>query len=59
MKAARKAWEPSTAPDAWGDGDDPYNALAFRGRNPFDDEFLALARRIFDPLRAHQVEEDA
>jgi exodeoxyribonuclease V gamma subunit len=59
LKAARKACEPSTAPDAFGDGDDPYNALAFRGRDPFDDDFLALARRIFDPLRAHQVEEDA
>jgi exodeoxyribonuclease V gamma subunit len=60
LVAARKHWESPAVPDAPpGEGDDPYNALAFRGRDPFADPFLTLARRVFDPLRAHQSEEDA
>jgi exodeoxyribonuclease V gamma subunit len=60
IAAARKEWEsPDFAEAPPGDGDDPYNALAFRGRDALDDEFLATAHRVFDPLRAHQPDDDA
>ena len=61
LVAARKQWEPQSdvadAPPS--DGEDAYNALAFRGIDPIDDAFLALAHRVFDPLCAHQVDEKA
>jgi exodeoxyribonuclease V gamma subunit len=60
IAVARKGWKASDFDGAPpGDGDDPYNALAFRGRNALDDEFLATAHRVFDPLCEHQREEDA
>jgi hypothetical protein len=40
-----------------GESEDAYNALAFRGRDPFDDAFVALAARVFAPLLAHRSEE--
>jgi exodeoxyribonuclease V gamma subunit len=60
LGAARRAWEsPVQQGPIPGEDADPYNALAFRGRDPLDDDFLALARRVFEPLRAHQTDEDA
>jgi exodeoxyribonuclease V gamma subunit len=58
LDAARGQWEAAALPNVPpGDGADAYNALAFRGRDPFDDDFLALARRVVAPLLAHQTEE--
>jgi len=60
ITAAREAWDGSDfvgAPP--GDGADPYNALAFRGRNALDDEFFTMAHRVFDPMRTDQDDEDA
>jgi exodeoxyribonuclease V gamma subunit len=59
LAAARATWERARTPQAPpGEGDDPYNELAFRGRDPFDAEFLAIAHRVFDPLLAHQDEDE-
>jgi exodeoxyribonuclease V gamma subunit len=60
IAAARREWESADHPDVPpGDGDDPYIALAFRGREPHDAEFLATAHRVLDPLREHQRDQDA
>ena len=60
IAAALREWEPSTRPEKPpGEGDDPYNKLAFRGRAALDAEFLATAHRVFDPLCEHQTDEDA
>jgi exodeoxyribonuclease V gamma subunit len=60
VTAARKEWESPDLPDLPpGDGDDAYIALAFRGREPHDAEFLATAHRVLDPLREHQRDEKA
>jgi exodeoxyribonuclease V gamma subunit len=60
VAAAREQWDGSDFPGAPpGDGADPYHALAFRGRNPLDDEFFTMAHRVFDPMRTYQDDEDA
>jgi exodeoxyribonuclease V gamma subunit len=60
LDAARAVWEsPSVRNVQPGEGDDAYNALAFRGRDPFDEAFFGLARRVFGPLLEHQIEEKA
>jgi exodeoxyribonuclease V gamma subunit len=60
IAAARKEWESSDFAGAPpGDGDDAYNALAFRGRQALDDEFLRTAHRVLDPMRKHQRDENA
>ncbi|MEX6500486.1 exodeoxyribonuclease V subunit gamma [Pseudomonas zhanjiangensis] len=42
-----------------GEGQDPWNALAFRDRDPLDERFEALAERLYGPaLDALQGEED-
>nr|MDJ0802530.1 hypothetical protein [Desulfobacterales bacterium] len=51
QRAAHKAWEGHYMSP--GDKDDPYIALAFRGRNPWAEEFASLARELFAPLFAH------
>jgi hypothetical protein len=35
-----------------GDGNDPYCALAFRGIDPLDERFEAIALSVFAPLLA-------
>jgi exodeoxyribonuclease V gamma subunit len=62
LDAARKRWDPPGTDfvDALpGESEDPYNALAFRGHDPIDAEFLATARRVLVPLREHQRDETA
>jgi exodeoxyribonuclease V gamma subunit len=47
-------WEES---EARAECEDPYYQLAFRGIDPLDDEFKALARALFTPMRAAMREE--
>ena len=42
-----------------GEGQDPWNALAFRDRDPLDERFEALAEALYGPaLDALQGEEE-
>ncbi len=60
LVAARGKWQSPIQPDLPpGEDADPYNALACRGLDPLDAEFLTVARRVFEPLRAHQTDADA
>jgi exodeoxyribonuclease V gamma subunit len=56
LKEARKAWEENEYTGR-GEEADPYHRLAFRGRDPLDAEFTALAEAVFLPLLSHQEEE--
>lgn len=51
LGAARDAWEGNEFVD--GEGDDPYHALAWRGRDPLDEEFAHVSAAVFAPLRGH------
>ncbi len=57
LAAAAKVWAGSQF--AAGDGEDVYNRLAFRGRDPLDTRFAELAERVYAPLFAAQMEGDA
>ncbi|MGA7802920.1 MAG: exodeoxyribonuclease V subunit gamma, partial [Gammaproteobacteria bacterium] len=50
--AARREWEGSDF--SRGEGANPYYELAFRGSDPLDDAFRALARQVFEPFLAHR-----
>jgi exodeoxyribonuclease V gamma subunit len=57
LGVARAAWRPATVPGLPpSDSQDAYNALAFRGRDPIDEEFLRIAHQVFDALLAHETE---
>jgi exodeoxyribonuclease V gamma subunit len=55
----RVIWEGSRHDESTGRGerDNPYYQLAFRGIDPLDDEFKALAGAVFGPMRAAMKEE--
>jgi exodeoxyribonuclease V gamma subunit len=53
--AARTAWAENEFTGR-GEETDPYHRLAFRDREPIDEEFAALAEAVFLPLLAHQAE---
>lgn len=53
LEQAHKRWRGGEK--TWGESEDIYYRLAFRGRQPLDAEFAALSKRVFDPLLAHQV----
>jgi exodeoxyribonuclease V gamma subunit len=53
LAAARKAWDENEYTGR-GEETDPYHRLAFRGSDPLDREFAALAEEVFAPLLAHQ-----
>lgn len=56
--AAEKVWRGSDF--AAGDGDDAYNQLAFRGRDPLlGAGFAELARRVYEPLLLAESEDGA
>ena len=56
LEAARRAWRSDRAR---GEDADPYFRLAFRGYDPLDAEFEALAAAVFEPLLAVMTEEVA
>lgn len=53
MTAARKVWEENEYTGR-GEETDPYHRLAFRDRDPLDQEFATLAEEVFVPLLTHQ-----
>jgi exodeoxyribonuclease V gamma subunit len=53
LAAARKVWDENEYTGR-GEETDPYHRLAFRGGDPLDREFAALAEEVFAPLLAHQ-----
>ena len=53
QRAAHRAWEGHYKLP--GDQDDPYIALAFRGRDPWTLEFETLASTLFAPLFTHSA----
>ena len=55
MKALA-AWEGNEFQDRRGEKDEPHFALCFRDMDPLDEEFVALARKVFGPILANQTE---
>jgi len=51
LDAAANKWQGSDY--HWGEGQDPYNQLAFRNTEVFDDEFIEIAMQVFEPLHEH------
>ncbi len=51
LEAAANKWQGSDY--HWGEGQDPYNRLAFRNADVFDDEFIEIAMQVFEPLQQH------
>jgi len=50
-KAARQAWVGSASARSWPEGDDAYNALAHRGRDPLaSPAFPRVSEAVFGPL---------
>jgi hypothetical protein len=56
LASARRGWQGSGSSDYQqvGEGEDPYLNLCFSGQDLFDQEFKELAATVFDPLLAHQ-----
>ncbi len=54
LELARRCWEGSEK--TWGESQDIYYQLVFRGCQPIDAEFAALSKAIFGPLFAHRGE---
>jgi exodeoxyribonuclease V gamma subunit len=55
LRDASKTWEENEFTGR-GEATDPYHRLVFRGVEPLDEEFFALAEAVFLPLLAHQEE---
>ncbi|HZN24432.1 MAG TPA: exodeoxyribonuclease V subunit gamma [Burkholderiales bacterium] len=58
ISRVRSVWQGSSYDEdaPRGECEDPYYKLAFRGIDPLDAEFTALARAIFGPMRAAMTE---
>ena len=56
---ARVEWDGSDFPKRKGEKEDAHFALCFRDADPLDEEFMALARRVFDPVLQHERREEA
>ena len=55
LAAALHAWIGSEFSEhGRGEGEDPYYQLAFRSAEPLDEEFMALAGAVFQPIFAHR-----
>ena len=59
LEKARGEWEGSDFPPRPGEKEDAHFALCFRDADPLDEEFMALARRVFDPILQHERREEA
>jgi exodeoxyribonuclease V gamma subunit len=59
VRVARGAWEGTEYSKAPPELDNPAYALCFRGVEPLDEEFIALARRVMGPLLEHVSKEEA
>jgi len=57
--AVRAVWRPSSYDESASRAEcaDPYYELAFRGTDPLDAEFTALAQAVFAPMRAAMKED--
>ena len=55
LEAARKTWMGSGSEQAPGESEDDYMRLAFRGIDPIDERLLAVAGRVFGPMREAAV----
>jgi exodeoxyribonuclease V gamma subunit len=53
MSAAEHIWRPQSR-EIPGEGDEPYNKLAFRNCDPLDKDFAELALAILEPLLTHR-----
>ena len=58
LAKALEAWEGSDFPKRDGEKDDPYVSLCFQHVEPLDDDFIAIARRVFLPVLAHEQREE-
>jgi exodeoxyribonuclease V gamma subunit len=58
LEKARVKWEGSDFPKRKGEKEDAHFALCFRDADPLDEEFIALARRVFDPILQHERREE-
>ena len=53
---ALAAWEGNEFQERKGEKGDPHFTLCFRDAEPLDEEFIALARKVFGPILANQTE---
>ena len=53
LRAARDRWEGSEYQRGYPEREDAYYRLAFRDVDPLDEQFVALALAIFEPLLGH------
>jgi len=53
LRAAVRAWQPNEFSKVAKDSEDPWNALVYGDRLPFDDRFHDTAIAFFEPLIAH------
>jgi exodeoxyribonuclease V gamma subunit len=51
LETARTVWRGSE--HHWGEAQDPYYQLVFRGHEPLDEEFKTLAEAVFIPILEH------
>jgi exodeoxyribonuclease V gamma subunit len=58
LEIARVEWEGSDFPKRDGEKEDAHFALCFRDADPLDEEFVALARRVFGPILQHERREE-
>lgn len=59
LEKARAEWEGGGFSKRDGEKEDAYFALCFRDADPLDEEFMALARRVFGPILQHERREEA
>jgi exodeoxyribonuclease V gamma subunit len=59
LEKAREAWEGSEYNQRDGEQEEAHIALCFRDADPLDEEFMALARRVFGPILQHERREEA
>lgn len=55
LEAARKKWVGNRQYSVRGDMDDPWVAQAFRDKDPLDDNFIEVAKRVWEPI-VHRAE---
>ena len=56
ISKALAAWEGNEFQERKGEKEDPHFTLCFRDAEPLDEEFVALARKVFGPILANQTE---
>jgi exodeoxyribonuclease V gamma subunit len=58
LAKALGVWEGNAQQKRAGEKDDPYISLCFQHVEPLDEDFIAIARRVFQPVLAHEHREE-